>query len=239
MKKFILSAAVMATVFMPAVADDTTTNETGDFAIELEFNPFSDNFETFRLGNENKVPALRGRYFLNDNTAVRLGLGLNMDNNKTTPNEENKDRWDKGALGSFTISLGLEQHFYQNGRIDLYYGADLGYAYKWASTNTQNVANDEVHEIKYHNQNGSNRAESVVGLNILTGINFTVYKGLYIGTELGLGFNYSMKPGIYTEGGYDDHGKWNSSLESDKTDKTNGFNLGTFIKPGLRIGWKF
>ena len=239
MKKLFLAAALMVATISPVMAEDDFTTETGDFAIALEFNPFSDNFNTFRMGDNFKVPALRGRYFFNDNTAFRIGLGLDMDNNKTTPNEENEDVWDKGSVGSFAISIGLEKHFMQKGRLDLYYGADLGYVHKWACKTEQRMYNDKVFETKYHNEYGSDRAENVVGLNIITGLNFNVYKGLYVGTELGIGFNYSNKPATYTQGGYDDNNNWSTSVESDKINKANGFNLGTFVKPALRIGWKF
>ena len=232
MKKLMLLAALFSAAVMPVAAEEYT-NSQGDITVEVEFNPFSDNFETF------KIDGLQGRYFISDDMALRLGIGLNVDSNKTTPSEENKDVWSKGSKGYFSIDLGIEKHFANYGRIDLYYGAGLGFKHSWAKETEQRVVNDKKYETSDMNQCDGERAETTFGVNVFTGIDFYVYKGLYVGTELGLGFNYSLKPATYTKGGYDDNGNWSDSKESDKINKANGFNLGTFVKPSLRLGWKF
>ncbi len=232
MKKLILSAALLAVATMPIAAQDFSFSE-GDITTEVQVNPFGNDYDMF------KISGLQGRYFFNDDTAIRLGLGLEVNTNKTTPSEDNKDVWSKGSTGMFSINLGLEKHFANYGRLDLYYGGELAFAHSWAKKIEQKVVNDKKQETTYQNEFEGQRAETRFGINVFTGIDFFVYKGLYVGTELGLEFAYSIKPATYTKGGYDDHNNWSESKESDKVNKANGFNLGTFIKPALRLGWKF
>ena len=57
MKKFLISAALVAAIAAPAVAQNEYAPEKGEFSVELQFNPFSNNFETF------KIDQIKGRYF--------------------------------------------------------------------------------------------------------------------------------------------------------------------------------
>ena len=104
MKKLTLSAALLAVAAMPMAAQDFSFSE-GDITTEVQVNPFGNDYDMF------KISGLQGRYFFSDDTAIRLGLGLEVNSNKTTPSEDNKDVWSKGATGMFSINLGLEKHF--------------------------------------------------------------------------------------------------------------------------------
>ena len=67
-----------------------------------------------------------------------------------------------------------------------------------------------------------------------TGIDFYVYRGLYVGAELGIRFGVTSYPGYYTEtkDGRD-------AVKSDKMDKETSISFKTLCEPALRLGWKF
>lgn len=235
MKKIMLAAALFAATATSAIAQ---TNEfapaAGDFSVEVQFNPFSNDFGTFKLDQ------LKGRYFFSDKDAIRFGIGFGLDNSKTTQDpDNNEDVWSKSKVGNFSIDLGYERHFFNYKRVDLYAGAGLGFALQSASATEQIAVGDDLHEIKTHNSGNGKRSFTEFNVKAFTGIDFYVYKGLFVGAELGIKFGFRNYPGYYTEGGYDDNGNWSASLESDKKDKVSNFSLKTYVEPALRLGWTF
>lgn len=238
----ILAAAIVAASASSAIAQDNTfTPEAGDFSVEVQFNPFSNDFGTFKLDQ------LKGRYFFSDKDAIRFGIGFGLDSDKTVADpDNNEDNWAKNKLGSFSINLGYERHFFNYKRVDLYAGAGLGYAVQSASATSQFAdANGKTYESKVCNALTTSspakedRSYNEFNVKAFTGIDFYVYKGLFVGAELGIKFGFQSYPGYYTKGGYDDKGNWSDSLESDKKDKISGINLATYIEPALRLGWTF
>lgn len=247
MKKFILAvAAVMAIGATPAFAEEEYGMQKGDFSTEIMFNPFSDDFGTFKLDQ------LKLRYMFSDKDAVRFGIGFGLDNNKTTPDpEDDENSWVKQTSGNFSINLGYERHLIQKGRLDIYVGAGLGYERINAGSTIHTEYDNEEYEYKMHNAWGtfdgndfgvdnSHRTANIFRVDIFTGIDFYVYKGLYVGAELGIRFKTACKPGYYTSGpGYDDNGNFVKDLESKKADKQTEVSFKTYCEPALRLGWTF
>lgn len=144
----ILAAAIAAASVSPILAQDNNfAPAAGEFSVEVQFNPFSNDFGTFKLDQ------LKGRYFFSDKDAVRFGIGFGFDNVKTTPDPDNNDEiWSKGKLGTFSIDLGYERHFFNYKRIDLYAGAGLGYALQSVSATNQWLdGDDKLRETKICN----------------------------------------------------------------------------------------
>lgn len=232
MKKFFIAAIAVLAMTSTAAAQDFLP-EKGSFSTEIDFNPFSNDFKTF------KIDQLKGRYFVTDNDAVRLGIGFGVNSDKTTPqpDADGIDQYSKTNTGFFSIKLGYERHFVKKGRVDLYGGLGLGYTSNFASAKSYYSDKNVTNEVKYYNtDNDGNRASSVFGVDIFTGIDFYVYKGLYVGAELGLNLNVANAPGYYTES-YDSVSK--ETVKTDKQDKINGFNFSTLCQPALRLGWTF
>ena len=154
MKNFMKIAAVAALMFVSGNinAQDEFGPKKGDFGTELQFNPFSNNFTTFKLDNV----GLKFRYFISDEHAIRLGLNVGLNNetknsDKTIPSSEdpkfivngkyddikfakamdeyNNTKDDKNKTNStkFGLNLGYEYHFAKFGRADLYAGAQVGF----------------------------------------------------------------------------------------------------------------
>jgi len=244
MKKMILAAALIAASATTVVAEETNyAPAAGNFSVEVMFNPFSNDFGTFKLDQ------LKGRYFFSDNDAVRFGIGFGLDNAKLTPRpDDNSDAWSKAKKGNFSIDLGYERHFFNYKRVNLYAGAGLGFALQSTSATSQTKDGNNTYESKICNAMVWNEDEqspledrSFTEFNIkaFTGIDFYVYKGLFVGAELGVKFGFQNYPGVYTKGGVDDNGNWSDSKESEKVDKVNGFTLKTYVEPALRLGWTF
>ena len=244
MKKVIIAAALMA-VAMPAMAEENFAPEAGDLSLELQFNPFSDNFETF------KMERLQATYMLSDKDGLRFGLGLDLHTNKVTPSELNEDVNTKNNYGNFSINLGYERHFYNYKRVDLYAGLEVVYTHRWAKqtlnqeefSGAYDSNGDPINWIKTtekYNYATAKNGESFRGgndfrFNLFTGINFSVYKGLYVGAELGLGLGF-------------EHDSWQHdkitvpnqpTVETDKGNKGNSFDLEFYATPALRLGWTF
>lgn len=231
MKKMFLAAALLAATATTAVAQDNSYAPTsGNFSLEVQFD-----FDEFILDQ------IKGRYFMSDNDALRFGIGFGIDNSKKTPDPDNQsDVWDKGSKSNFSINLGYERHFFNNKRVDLYAGAGLGFALQSAKSTSQ-TRQREVGLIETQQYNVYNGYRSYTEFNIaaFTGIDFYVYKGLFVGAELGIKFYTRTYPGTYTKGGYDNWGNWNDNKKSDASDKISATSLNTYVEPALRLGWTF
>ncbi|MCM1337516.1 MAG: outer membrane beta-barrel protein [Candidatus Amulumruptor caecigallinarius] len=245
MKKVILAAAIMAAA-MPAMAQEDFAPEAGDISLELQFNPFSDNFETF------KMERLQGTYMFSEKDGLRFGLGLDLHNNKVTPSELNEDANTKNSYGSFSINLGYERHFYNYKRIDLYAGVEAVYTHRWAKQTINSevgsgvtdpytgneimiISTDEKFNYATDKDGKAFRGGNDFRFNLFTGINFSVYKGLYVGAELGLGLGFEHDSWQYD--------KINTpgvpEVETTKGNKGNSFDLEFYATPALRLGWTF
>lgn len=223
MKKILLFAA-MAAISMGAAAQSEFLPEKGSFSTEIQFNPFSNDYSTF------KIDQLKVRYMLSDKAGIRAGIGFGMNCTKTTPDPEKQDdTWTKGSNSHFNISLGYERHFLRQGRIDLYAGAgpslELGFA-----SSTESERGDEV---EIENKNGEERAYTKLGLDVFTGIEFYVYRGLFVGAELGVQVSTKSIPAYIQK---DEVYEYTNSYERDKRHE---FSFGTYCVPALRLGWTF
>lgn len=233
MKKFFLAAALVA-MSATAFAQDEFLPEKGSISTEVQFNPFSNNFETF------KIDQLKVRYFIGDNQALRFGIGFSFGSDKNDNSTTDVEAWKKVSNGSFSINLGYEQHFVKRGRIDLYAGAGIGYERTFASSKKYYKDNNGFSEAKtnnyYENAAGEYvRAENIFGVDIFTGIDFYVYKGLYVGAELGLNLNFGSTPKISDEVS----GTGIDKTKTEYDNKVKTFNFATVCTPALRLGWTF
>lgn len=244
MKKVIFAAALMAAA-MPAMAQESYAPEAGDLSLELQFNPFSDNFETFKLER------LQGTYMFSDKDGLRFGLGLNLHSNTVTPSELNEDINTNNKYGDFSINLGYERHFFNYKRVDLYAGAEVVYTHRWAkqtlnsevgtgsydSNGNQIMLTSVTEKFNYavDKEGNSQRGGNDFRFNLFTGINFSVYKGLYVGAEIGLGLGFEHDGWQYDKikvTGSED-------TETTKGNKGNSFDLEFYATPALRLGWTF
>lgn len=247
MNKILLLMLSLVTLNASAQKDELPD---GMLAVELQANPFSNDFNTF------KMTELKARLWLNNKHVVRFALGFGMDTKKedTSWNFDSRE----GSLTGYDIiqqngttetsfkevrlTVGYEYHLAQSGRLDLYVGASAGYEGKYYSGSSESTESWARHGqgsyVPYPNTgsgsypssggyyhypdydrtakqvtitnttsstdyskmspNGDNNEHSIFA-NVFTGVDCYIYKGLYIGTELGISFKHGKSEnGSYT-----------------------------------------
>lgn len=211
MKKFLLLIALIGITLGAVAQEETNLPQKGDFSVELGFNPFGNNFESFRL----EGGMIRARHFITDKTALRVGLGLQY-----ALVTDGKVGGNNVHATEFGLGLGYEWHWFPHRKIDLYAGPSLGFAllhsdrywgefdkYKEDYMNTDEDKNWDYYKFSFE-----------VG----TGINYYLVKGLYLGAEFGLLVNH-IRYRDFQEG----------------VDGPNATTISFEACPSILVGWKF
>ncbi|MEP2773580.1 MAG: hypothetical protein ABJH05_15615 [Fulvivirga sp.] len=170
MKKFTLFACAMLFIITVQAQEVKDYKPTGsEWNAEVNFDPFS--------SSPINISYIRLRKFMSESSALRLGVSIAGESDKP---DENIKR------STFTINLrpGYEHHFTGTDRISPYVGAELDFALK--STKEEDTSNDATLTGAY--ASGAERGFTRIGLNALLGVDFYVVKNLYLGTEIGFGF---------------------------------------------------
>ncbi|MGN1263832.1 MAG: hypothetical protein ACI4TW_07320 [Prevotella sp.] len=276
MKKIAMLVAAVATLcFGNAQAQNVNLPEAGTLSTEVQFNPFDQDGEQFKLD------ALKLRYFLTDVDAVRLKVGLNINNNNTLDLVEDpgadatqykKDAYNytkdnaenRVKKGSFSIDLGYERHLLKDGRLDIYAGAEVGIELGWTkqkgvdcyysydpanfdedkpSTYSFFTKETEISGAVYDATNNtmSDFGYTQIRAGVFTGLDFYLYKGLYVGTELGLKFkttSYSDPEMTLTDNDPNAAAK-DHVITTKWANNDSDTSLKFYIEPTIRLGWAF
>lgn len=202
----------------------------GDLSTEVQFNPLSNSKNSFQLD------ALKLRYFLNEKNAVRVNVGLGIKSNKDYNN--NEVTYTKVTNYKWSIDLGYEKHYSIAPRMDIYFGYELGIQKEIEETTlktykdqivTPGNSSSSSTKSKY-NSNSEKNDYFGCRTTAFTGFDLYVYRGLYLGTELGLRFARTKKGETIKKTGND--------KEIIKDPDTNT-SLGFFAVPSIRLGWTF
>lgn len=226
MKKIFMAIIAMAMCSVSVFAQDRPGK--GSFGTEIQFNPFDQDGEMFKLDG------LKFRYFLTDKDALRLKVGFGFGKQKL----DDEDVTGFTRSGDFSIGLGYERHFKLLERLDLYAGGQIGYTRHFASAETEATVMDQTITTVYANHipsasgtTPSDRAYNGLNVSAFTGLDFYVYKGLYIGTELGLYIN-TQKTCEYEV-------RESHQYPVKSEDSVRSTSIGFAIEPTLRLGWTF
>ena len=227
----------------------------GSFGTEVQFNPFDQNGQTFKLDG------LKFRYFVTDKDVLRLKLGFNLDHSSFK--NEYTDEYDeqeynaalyKYSIGDFKLDAGYERHFNVAKRVSIYVGGSVGFTRHFASTKFEETSNRSHNDFMGEITNGAilpgsgeinvdienmlpavnDRAYWGFNAAVFTGLDFYVYKGLYVGTEFGIGFHTNKLSKMTYEGMNE-----NTRYHEFTTDDVTNTQLKTYIEPVLRLGWTF
>ena len=317
MNKILLLMLSLVTLNASAQKDELPD---GMLAVELQANPFSNDFNTF------KMTELKARLWLNNKHVVRFALGFGMDTKKedTSWNFDSRESINSDYdiiqhngksetnFKEVRLTVGYEYHLAQSGRLDLYVGASAGYEGKYYSGSSESTESWTRHGqgsyVPYPNTgsgsypssggyyhvpdydrtakqvtitnttsstdyskmspNGDNN-EHTIFANVFTGVDCYIYKGLYIGTELGISFKHGKSEnGSYfrtTNKTVTDNGVVTVNIQetfdsaTGKTDtrdlldftnneksyrptvnKSSSSNhLKIYVEPAIRLGWIF
>lgn len=218
MKRILLLAAI-ACLTLGANAQ-VTKPTSGTFGLEIQMNPFDQNGHTFSMDG------LKARYFFNEKNALRAKIGFDVTKNKKSGSS---DTYKSSTSGSFKFDIGYERHFDLAKRLDAYVGGELGVVRDFAKTKDYTDSNNWK---KVKNADGA-----AVGFHIaaVTGLDFYVYKSLYIGAELSLGVESKVNKRSETV-----------TCQNGKEETYKGLNnknrittAGIEVQPQLRLGWNF
>lgn len=220
MKRIVLMAAI-ACLALGANAQKVTKPSDGTFGLELQMNPFDQNGKTFSLDG------LKMRYFFNSENALRAKIGFDVTKDKQSSGSD--DSYESSTSGSFKFDVGYERHFDLGERFDAYVGGEVGVVRGFAKTKD---FDDDDNWTKTKNADGAN-----VGFHVaaLTGVDFYVYKSLYIGAELSLGVESTV--GKRSETTTKVNGQETTTKGPDVKNRTT--KAGFDVQPVLRLGWNF
>lgn len=235
----------------------------GSLSTEIQFNPFDQDGHTFKLDGLK----LRYFITDNDALRLKLGFSLGHNNlvyEDQSPEENMDMKWWKkdetnSTTGNISLNLGYERHFNVSKRISVYVGASIGFDRHFVSAEQEGsevrrttYGTWEVIRTSYSMEytNGyfevtesgvrdiQDRAYWAIDADLFTGIDFYVYKGLYVGAELGLNI-HSIK---YSEMSFKGERRTNEEIKyfDFKTkDDQRQTNVKIDVQPALRLGWTF
>jgi outer membrane protein W len=219
------------TIFFTLFAMSSTliAQKTNDkFTIEANLN-----FQTGSSPINLEIPAIRMRYFLNDNFAVRVLTGF-------TQFKQEYNIYDQGNFNNsgkveqsswnFDFAVGSEYHFPGTEKLSPYAGTQIGFQFLGAST----VGNNTFNGYSYSaNSKYENTISDGGGFNagLVFGADYYIYKNVYIGGEISYGYSYIFQ-------GYQE--SWNSqSNVKITTEQTTLSGFGLSANSGIRIGIRF
>jgi hypothetical protein len=134
----------------------------------------------------------------------------------------------KNASTLFGLNLGANYHFKGTERISPYLGALIGIGVLNASTKITNLG------YVSDNYSSAKRGGLYMDFTAVTGFNWYIVSGLYVGAEIGLGIEFAkelkstMKSKVAgTE----------TTITVDPTGSVFGVNF--YANPAIRLGWKF
>jgi len=195
-------------------------------ATELQFNPFNQK-HSFELD------ALKVRWFVAPRHVLTADVGFRVRSRKDVDNRDFKHRWTSHSNGFVRFNLGYQFVFLRCKRLELYIGAKAGYERAYASSVE---SFDFDRRVEYANWDNVDEvaAADIINAAVYTGLDFYVYRGLYLGVEFGVYLSDSMPVTqfrkTYSEGNY-----------AEVAHKLDGHDLtvSTAASPLLRLGWRF
>ena len=229
MKKLFLTLSVL---FAFASLVNAQFKPTSGFSAEVNFRPLS--------ANPIQINDLRGRMFLNEKMAIRLGLSVNS--LSTTTNVAGAALTDPievtvNKCFVFGLTPGFELHLGDFEKLSPYVGAEFGIGMKSASTTITNVGNVQSNKVVCEGIWGdlTNPAYTQVGFNLLTGVDYYIYKGLFMGAEVGFGFTSTS----FKEVNVSTTVAATSVTTTQTTPGAKASNFGVNFNSAIRLGWSF
>ena len=181
------------------------------------------------------APAIRFRYFVADNIAARLTLGIA--NSSETFNYYETEDMNTGASGTevnkdggWNVAIGGEYHFAGTDRLSPYGGLDILVG---GGKSTADWTNYDGFGYTADYTRAIEAKTSAFGVNLVAGADYYFAENFYLGMELGLGFvSETVKAGtdVETIGGV-------STTITSNEEKYSGF--GNNFIGNFRLGWRF
>ncbi len=203
-------------------ADNYLGPSAGDVSLEVNF------LSPFVVGAPIQINYLKGRYFLSDEMALRLGFQFNIISETDKGGEWNSSE----RIIAFGLYPGIEMHFPVSNRVSPYFGGELGF---FTRSTLDIIEYDDGDKAEYINHpEGAGMGYNNFLFNLVGGVDLYIYKGLYLGAELGYGLGiHSDKDSEYTIVDGDE-----SITTTTEHNRINYF-LGDRVNTSIRLGWTF
>ena len=251
MKKILMVAALAATSIVAAQAQSEFKPKAGDvttdvslFANGLFANPtalYKGNVASGVSSNKfdlSTVGVLKGRYFFQDDLALRLSLGLSSPSVKSTLEEANHSLENKYRATTLYFGLGVEKHFTGTDRLSPYVGAELhvgSYTTNAESNDTRTVGTI----VTKTNQQIKAAPGFTFGGGLFMGADYYIAPKVFLGLEAGLNIDaYSLgkTTNITT---INVTGQPTQTTDNSGKTKYSGSSLNTDLQVGFKIGFVF
>jgi outer membrane protein W len=240
MKKNILflAAIIFANV---AIAQQQYKPQAKDFTMEVQFRPLDilSNAPIQAITN-GAAFGISPRFFITDRWELRADLlfGMSTQTNKDTLYDYYYyERTSEGivkeseSLLSFGLHLGANYHFKGTERVSPYVGATVG---SGMITNISTVSTDYFNDVLDDTKAKHSGGKWYLCATAVTGFNWYITSGLYLGVEVGLGFNFKQNTNVVTKTTVGDE------VTKDVVKPTEADYSVTFLaSPAIRLGWKF
>jgi len=206
-----------------AQSDNENIKPKKGFVLNVDFTPFE----------KNETAGFKGigvKYMVNEGITLRFGLDWEYNKLKDKNNDNNSyDISTSTAL--FGLNFGIEKHFKTSSRLSPYIGCELGFdnfssEYTEGRYEMQGATGQDV------NDNFYDRAYKSFSLNFLLGANYYFSKHLYLGTEIGLGFEKAWIDDVKDMYA-------NSDFKMVSTSKPTSYRIGQNFNPVLKLGFVF
>ena len=218
-KVFLIAVGFFAFQSVSAQDDSSYKPTTGSVTTEVSLAGGLNN-ATFNLNGG----ALKFRYFLKEDLALRAGLGLNSTTTEAVAGVSPNEITTTNKVSSNAIKLGIEKHFAGTNRLSTYAGADL-------IVGLGKTANDIV------SQNGNyikaEQKTSGFGIGLFTGADYYIAKKVYLGVEAGLSFMSDKTKDATTST------RVGTVTNSTSTPGSKDFDITSNVFGGVRIGFQF
>lgn len=197
MKKLFLFSVVLLLSISPLIGQDSVEKDlsgyspaAGDVLIEITGTPFAGN-SLLNFGS------FRGRVFVSENLAPRLGLSMNLNNGQSTPDVVTN-------LSQYTVMPGLEYHLTNEGSFRSYVALDLSIGQRFASLESlsgESVdGSTQVPTVDNFSFSTSRRGYFQLGGGLSVGAEYHFGSRFYIGTEIGFNYLRTMFDDVLVDG---------------------------------------
>ena len=235
-------AAQAQSEFKPKAGDVTT--DVSLFANGLFANPtalYKGNVASGVSSNKfdlSTVGVLKGRYFFQDDLALRHSLGLSYPSVKSTLEETNHSLENKYRATTLYFGLGVDKHFTGTDRLSPYVGAELhvgSYTTNAESNDTRTVGTI----VTKTNQQIKAAPGFTFGGGLFMGADYYIAPKVFLGLEAGLNIDaYSLgkTTNITT---INVTGQPTQTTDNSGKTKYSGSSLNTDLQVGFKIGFVF
>lgn len=237
MKK--LSFLVGAIAISTAVFAQKPTGEDAKMSLEGQLNIYGAD----GLNVDWTAPAIRFRYFVKENIAARVTLGINSTNMTTTYNEFTNPldpTLGSGKSGEYNMkssfwnfNIGGEYHFAGTEKLSPYGGLDIMLG-GGKDSDEGTEANPGGYQLGH--TESSEQKVSMFGVGLVGGVDYYFAQNFYFGLELGWGFStMTFKQGESTQTDVAGGVSVTTKGITDET-KISGLSNG---QAAFRLGWRF